>query len=119
MPAGERHDLGLSMLADILRSNGYRVLNLGADTPEPALLSALDGIDDLAAVALSIVHGERLDAAASLIASIRGAIGSAPVLVGGAAITDDQSARRLGADGWASDAREVGPMIAAMKPPRP
>jgi hypothetical protein len=39
-------------------------------------------------------------------------------LVGGAAIADDESARRLGADGWAADAREVGPMIAAMKPKR-
>lgn len=118
MPAGERHDLGLAMLADILRSDGYRVLNLGADTPAPALLSALDDIDDLSAVALGIVDSERLDAAASLIASIRGAVGSTPVLVGGAAIADDQSARRLGADGWAGDAREVGPMIAAMKPNR-
>jgi excisionase family DNA binding protein len=118
MPAGERHDLGLAMLADILRSDGYRVLNLGADTPAPALLSALDGLDDLSAVALGIVDHERLDAAASLIASIRDAVGSAPVLVGGAAIDDDESARRLGADGWATDAREVGPMIAAMKPSR-
>jgi methanogenic corrinoid protein MtbC1 len=118
MPAGERHDLGLAMLADILRSDGYRVLNLGADTPAPAMLSALDGIEDLSAVALGIVDSERLDAAASLIASIRDAVGSAPVMVGGAAIADDQSARRLGADGWAGDAREVGPMIAAMKPNR-
>jgi MerR family transcriptional regulator, light-induced transcriptional regulator len=118
MPAGERHDLGMAMLADILRSEGYRVLNLGADTPAPALLSALDGLDDLSAVALGIVDHERLDAAASLIASIRDAVGSAPVLVGGAAIDDDESARRLGADGWATDAREVGPMIAAMKPSR-
>jgi excisionase family DNA binding protein len=118
MPAGERHDLGLAMLADILRSDGYRVLNLGADTPAPAMLSALDGIEDLSAVALGIVDSERLDAAASLIASIRDAVGSAPVMVGGAAIADDQSARRLGADGWASDAREVGPMIAAIKPNR-
>jgi methanogenic corrinoid protein MtbC1 len=118
MPIGERHDLGLAMLADILRSDGYRVLNLGADTPKQAMLSALDGVDDLAAVALGIVDSERLDAAASLIASIRPAVGSAPVLAGGAAVTDDQDARRLGADGWASDAREVGPMIAAMKPSR-
>jgi len=118
MPAGERHDLGLAMLADILRSDGYRVLNLGADTPAPAMLSTLDGIEDLSAVALSIVDNERLNAAEALITSIRDSVGPAPVLVGGAAIADDESARRLGADGWAGDAREVGPMIATMKPKR-
>jgi excisionase family DNA binding protein len=116
MPSGERHDLGLAMLADVLRSDGYRVLNLGADTPAPALLAALDEVDDLSAVALGVVNSDRLEAAASLIVSIRDLIGPVPVLVGGAAIVDEQGARRLGADGWAADAREVGPMIAALSP---
>jgi methanogenic corrinoid protein MtbC1 len=118
IPSGERHDLGLAMLADILRSDGYRVHNLGADTPAPALLSALDGVDNLSALALGIVNDERLDDDAALIAAIRHSVGPVPVLVGGAAVDGDQSARHLGADGWARDAREVGPMIAAMSPSR-
>jgi excisionase family DNA binding protein len=113
-PSGERHELGLAMLADILRSDGYRVLNLGPDTPEQALLSALDDVADLSAVALGIVNPDRLEAAASLIASIRDSVAEVPVLVGGAAIDDDQS-RALAADGWTADAREAGPMIAAIK----
>lgn len=114
MPAGERHDLGLAMLADVLRSDGYRVLNLGADTPASALTSAIRAVDDLSAVALSVVNGEGLATATSSIETIRHSIGAIPMLVGGAAIEDEESARRLGADGWAGDAREVGPMISAI-----
>ena len=114
MPAGERHDLGLAMLGDILRSDGYRVLNLGADTPAPALVATLREVDDLSALALSVVNGESLTAASSLIDAVRQSIGAVPVLAGGAAVRDEQSAQRLGADAWAGDAREVGPIISAI-----
>jgi excisionase family DNA binding protein len=114
MPAGERHDLGLAMLGDILRSDGYRVLNLGADTPASALVSALRDVGAISAIALSVVNSESLATAATLIAAVREAIGEVPVLAGGAAVPDERSAHHLGADGWAGDAREVGPIIAAI-----
>ena len=114
MPAGEQHDLGVAMMGDILRSDGYRVLNLGADTPAPALVAALREVDDLSALALSVVNSESLTTAASLIEAVRQSIGAVPVLAGGAAVRDEQSAQRLGADGWAGDARDVGPIISAL-----
>lgn len=114
MPAGERHDLGLAMLGDILRSDGYRVLNLGADTPASALVSALRDVDDISAIALSVVNNESLATAATSIMVVRESIGEVPVLAGGAAIPDEQSAHQLGADAWAGDAREVGPTISAI-----
>jgi methanogenic corrinoid protein MtbC1 len=114
MPAGERHDLGLAILGDILRSDGYRVLNLGADTPADALIAALRDVDDLVAIALSVVNGESLTTAATMIEAVRETLGAVPVLAGGAAVGDEQTALRLGADGWAGDAREVGKLIATM-----
>jgi excisionase family DNA binding protein len=114
MPAGERHDLGLAMLGDILRSDGYRVLNLGADTPASALVAAVRDLADVSAIALSVVNSESLATAANSIVAVRDSIGAVPVLAGGAAVPDEQSAHRLGADGWAGDAREVGPVISAI-----
>jgi len=114
MPAGERHDLGLAMLGDILRSDGYRVLNLGADTPASALVAAVRDLADVSAIALSVVNSESLTTAANSIVAVRDSIGAVPVLAGGAAVPDEQSAHRLGADGWAGDAREVGPVISAI-----
>jgi methanogenic corrinoid protein MtbC1 len=114
MPAGERHDLGLAMLADILRSQGYRVLNLGADTPVSALLAAIDQVDDLAAVAIAVVNRDRLHAAATLIRAVRRAFGRVLVVAGGAGVPDEVTAHRLGADGWEADARKVATFLNAV-----
>ena len=39
---GEQHTLGLSMIADVLRSRGWRVLEFGASLPTEALVAAID-----------------------------------------------------------------------------
>ena len=114
MPEGERHGLGLAMLADILHSDGYRVLNLGADTPASALVAALGQVQDLSAVAVGVVNADRLAAATSLIKAVRRSFGRVPVVAGGAAVPDDETALALGADGGATDARAVGPLISAI-----
>jgi methanogenic corrinoid protein MtbC1 len=114
MPSGERHHLGAAMLADILRSDGYRVLNLGADTPPGALISTIHQVEDLSAVAVGVVDPDRLAAATSLIKAVRKSVGRVPVVAGGAAVPDEETARGLGADGWASDARAVGSLISEM-----
>ena len=41
-PQGERHGLGVAMLTDILRGEGFEVLDLGPDTPTGSLVAALD-----------------------------------------------------------------------------
>lgn len=114
MPVGEGHFLGIAMLADILRSEGYRVLNLGANTPGPALVSAVGRVDDLSAVAVAVVNGDNLVTAASLIRTLRGSLERVPVVAGGAAIPDPDTAGSLGADGWAPDARNVGALISRL-----
>ncbi len=114
MPVGERHFLGVAMLADILRSDGYRVFNLGADTPAPALVSAVGKVDDLSAVTVAVVDGSNLASAASLISTIRRSLEGTPVIVGGAAVPDQDTANSLSADGWAPDARKVGALISRL-----
>jgi MerR family transcriptional regulator, light-induced transcriptional regulator len=114
MPEGERHHLGVAMLADILRSHGYRVLNLGGDTPATSLVAALRQVDDLSAVAVGVVNADRLAAATSLIKAVRRSFGRVPVVAGGAAVPDEETARGLGAHGWAADARQVGSLITRM-----
>ena len=49
--AGERHELGLLMLAAVLRADGWRVAYLGPDTP---VLDALRLAEDLEAQALCL-----------------------------------------------------------------
>jgi methanogenic corrinoid protein MtbC1 len=42
---GERHEIGLLMLAVMLRSDGWQVAYLGADTPFDAAVALADGLD--------------------------------------------------------------------------
>ena len=112
MPVGERHGLGAAMLADIVTDAGYEVLNVGPDTPPASLASAIRSRDDLRAVVVSVVDAARLQAGARLIAAARSANGQVPIIAGGFAIPDPQTASRIGADAWAADARLLPALIA-------
>lgn len=115
MPSGERHSFGLAMLADILRGEGYSVLDLGPDTPAPALISAMKKVDDLEAVCLSVAYTDTLPRLEEAIAAVREAFGtSVPIVVGGRAIESAEHAAQLGADGWAADAANVSDLIASL-----
>ena len=69
MPPGERHGLGVAMLADVLTQDGYEVRNLGPDTPAPSLVAAMRGADQLAAVVVSVVDASHRPAAEELLSA--------------------------------------------------
>ena len=111
MPPGERHGLGVAMLADILTDAGYGVLNLGPDTPTASLAAAMHDAGRLAAVVVSVVDIARRPAAGRLLAAARRERPSVPRLVGGHAVPDEGVAFGLGADGWVADPRGLGDLI--------
>ncbi len=115
MPPGERHGLGVAMLADILADAGYGVLNLGPDTPTASLVAAIRDAGPLAAVVVSVVDIERRPAAGRLLAAARRERPSVPRLVGGNAVPDEGLALALGADGWVADPRGIGELIEALR----
>jgi len=82
---GERHDIGLLMLAVMLRTDGWRVEFLGADTP---VASAITFADDVGAtmLCLSASRAESLESLRSALAAVSPPDGLALVL-GGPAVT--------------------------------
>jgi methanogenic corrinoid protein MtbC1 len=117
MPPGERHGLGVAMLADILTGAGYEVLNLGPDTPTASLVAAIRDAGSLAAVVVSVVDSERRPAARRLLAAAQRERPFVPRLVGGNAVPDEHVAFHLGADGWVADPRALADLIEALRPP--
>jgi MerR family transcriptional regulator, light-induced transcriptional regulator len=115
MPPGERHGLGVAMLADILTEAGYEVRNLGPDTPTMSLVAAIRDAGPLVAVVVSVVDVERRPAAGRLLAAARRERPSVPRLVGGNAVPDERVALDLGADGWVADPRGLGDLIEALR----
>jgi excisionase family DNA binding protein len=111
MPVGERHGLGVAMLADILSQAGFEVLNLGADTPPESLQTAMAARDDLSAVVISVVSSARLPGVARLVAAARRSNPDVAIVVGGFAVSDQATAQGLGADGWVPDPRQLAQLI--------
>ena len=118
MPSGERHGLGVAMVTDVLRQEGYDVRNLGPDTPARSLASAMRDTDRLVAVVVSVVGDGHRRAAARLLGAARRERSSVPLLAGGFAIRDDRSAIEIGADGWAADPRELARLIDTLQSQR-
>ncbi len=85
---GERHTLGLRMLADLFRKQGWRVLYLGADVPTAdwVRLTVRYAAD---AVAISAGAQRRLPAVRSLIEELRAVQPEIMILVGGALFNAD------------------------------
>lgn len=103
-PAGERHNLPVAMVADLIRQGGWEVSDLGVDTPAASFVHAARTTDDLVAVGISVTAPECLDAAVEALQALREAFGSEVLLfLGGRAIVDADHARALGADDSASD----------------
>jgi excisionase family DNA binding protein len=108
---GERHTLCMVMLADLLRADGWQVVELGGDTPVRELAAAVRTVDRLAAVAICVGSDETRAEATESAAAVRAANDSVAVLIGGPGITDEDVARSLGADGFGRDADEVNAVL--------
>lgn len=117
-PAGERHGLVLAMLADLLRGEGWDVRDLGPDTPAQSFVHASRAVDDLVAIGFSVSSDDNLDSARETLAAVRAAVdGDVRLVIGGHAIRDLEHARALGADHWASDAREFARYLSSVRNP--
>ena len=107
--AGELHEIGARMIADLFEMNGWDTVFLGADVPKSSVIDTLVATD-ADVLALSVTLGANLGFASELIAAVRGepACSGVKVLVGGAAFAVDASLwQRVGADGWAPDAADA------------
>ena len=111
MPPGDRHGLGAAMVSDILRGDGYAVLDLGPDTPPASLTAAMAAGDDLVGVIVSVADVARLRDARRLVAAARRHDPRTLLIASGFAVPDAATARSLGADGWTADPRLLADLI--------
>jgi 5-methyltetrahydrofolate--homocysteine methyltransferase len=95
------------MLADVMRGQGYLVVDLGGSTPVESFASATAEADTLRAVGISAATTEALDSATDAIHELRPLLPGTPILLGGPAVGAESVARQAGADGWAGDAAEA------------
>src|SRR3954452_17720691 len=97
---GELHSLPTAIVGDLLRGAGFEVVDIGANTPAESFVETARTANRLVAVGIGVTTDGRDSAVRSVVRALRQDGVSAPVLVGGGAITSEAHATRLGADAW-------------------
>ena len=107
--AGELHEIGARMVADLFEMHGWDTVFLGADVPASSVVDTLVETD-ADVLAISVTLAANLGFVSDLIEAMRRdpACDEIKVLVGGAAFEVEPNLwERIGADGWAPDAAEA------------
>ena len=99
-PAGDQHSLPGAIVADLLRGDGFEVIDLGANTPDSSFAETAQDAARLVAVVIGVTAPGCDSAVESIVQALRRSGSTVPVLVGGAAISGADHALRLGADAW-------------------
>ncbi|MFZ0249347.1 MAG: B12-binding domain-containing protein [Acidimicrobiales bacterium] len=110
-PSRELHGLPTAMAANVLRGRGFEVVDLGADVPADAFGSAVSKTPGARAVAVGVTAGNRDRSVRAIVRAVHDVSPGLPVLVGGAGITGEEHAARLGAAWSGRDARSLGEAI--------
>ena len=111
--AGERHEIPGAIVADQLRGAGFDVVELGADTPADSFVTAARRHRPVC-VLISVTGAGHEKAVAEAVGALRSEI-EVPILLGGAALADEDAALRLGSDCWTGvDATQVVTTVEAL-----
>lgn len=102
--AGDMHDIGKNLVAMMIESTGFEVIDLGVDVSPDKFIGALQSNPDTKILALSALLTTTMPAMKQSIEAIKGAgLMHFKIIVGGAPITQEY-ANQIGADGYSSDA---------------
>ncbi|MDR0582866.1 MAG: corrinoid protein [Treponema sp.] len=110
---GDLHDIGKNLVALMIESAGFNVIDLGVDVTAEAFLAAIKENPDVKIVALSCLLTTTMPSLKEIAAALKaGEVKSFKLIVGGAPITQE-FADQVGADGYSADA--AGAAILAKK----
>ena len=103
--AGDLHDIGKNLVAMMIESAGFEVIDLGVDVPVEKFLSAYEENPDTKIVACSALLTTTMPALQDTVTALNAAPWrkNVKVMVGGAPITQE-FADKIGADAYTPDA---------------
>ncbi|MFV0436506.1 MAG: corrinoid protein [Desulfopila sp.] len=101
---GDLHDIGKNLVAMMVESAGFKVIDLGVDVPAEKFIEAAKANDNVKVIALSGLLTTTMPAMSETVKTIKESdLSNLPVMVGGAPVTEE-FATQIGADGYAPDA---------------
>ena len=100
--AGDLHDIGKNLVAMMIESAGFEVIDLGVDVPAEKFVEAGEG-EGVVIVACSALLTTTLGALEATVAALKAAGRNYKIMVGGAPVTQE-FADKVGADAYTPDA---------------
>jgi methanogenic corrinoid protein MtbC1 len=101
---GDLHDIGKNLVAMMIESAGFTIVNLGVDVPTSKWLEAISEHKDVKLIACSALLTTTMPALQETINAIKSSgMSGFRIIVGGASLTQHY-ADTIGADGFAEDA---------------
>jgi methanogenic corrinoid protein MtbC1 len=101
---GDLHDIGKNLVALMIESAGFEVIDLGVDVTSEAFVGAIKANPDVKIVALSCLLTTTMPSLKEIAAAVKASDAKGfKLIVGGAPITQD-FADQVGADGYSTDA---------------
>ncbi|MDO5134940.1 MAG: corrinoid protein [Eubacteriales bacterium] len=103
--SGDLHDIGKNLVAMMIESTGFEVIDLGVDVPTEKILEAYQNNPDTKIICLSALLTTTMPAMKDTVAALNASDfrKSIKIMVGGAPITQ-AFADEIGADGYSDDA---------------
>ena len=101
--AGDLHDIGKNLVAMMVESAGFEVIDLGVDVPTDKFVDALKANPDCKMIGLSALLTTTMDAMSVACKAIHAYDPTVKVMVGGAPVTQD-FADQIGAQGYSANA---------------
>ncbi|MCF8106980.1 MAG: corrinoid protein [Desulfohalobiaceae bacterium] len=111
---GDLHDIGKNLVAMMLESAGYEVVNLGVDIAPESFVEAVKK-HEAQVVALSALLTTTMPQMQKTIAALKesGLKDQVKVIVGGAPVTE-KYAKEIGAEGYAPDAGSANKLVKSL-----
>ena len=103
--SGDLHDIGKNLVAMMVESVGFEVVDMGVDVPADKFVAAIQANPDCKVVGLSALLTTTMDAMQNTVDAITaaGLRDQVKIMVGGAPITQE-FADKIGADAYTTDA---------------
>lgn len=102
--AGDLHDIGKNLVAMMIESAGFNIIDLGVDVSEEKFIQAIKENDNVTIVACSGLLTTTMPALENTVKTLKSCgLAGFKVMVGGAPVTQEY-ANKIGADAYAPDA---------------
>ena len=113
--AGDLHDIGKNLVAMMIESAGFEVIDLGVDVPAARFVEAYNENPDTKIIALSALLTTTMPAMKEAVELLNSQDfrGNIKLMVGGAPITEE-FAKEIGADKYTSDAASAAQAAKAL-----